>query len=240
MIQRTHKGLLGVALLTGLLLAGCTNSSQQAPGDELAPHRIIAEVIDYEAEPVDIETKYSKEGQDWLRMSFPDMRHREYALKHIGKEAPKVSFTTLKDKEMSLESISDPTILYFTQTDSSITKEMAGYMDTFQQENKGIDVYSLYPADDAKAVESFYEENDLKYDASLIGVGEEVSELVEAFKVEDTPLMVYIDETQTISYTAIGFRDLVFMNDHAESAFGERPFYRFIDVNFEPEAELLS
>lgn len=235
MNHRKYMKGIGVSLFLALLLSGCATDSYQAPDDKDAPHRIIAEVVDFEAEPAEIEMHYTRTGQDWLRMSFPEPTHREYAVKHIGRHVPDVTFTTLKGTEHSLRDIKEPTIFYFTQTDSSITKEMAGYMETFQNEHKDVAIYTLYPTDVANEVEKFYEDNALTFDESIIAVGDDVSPLIEGFSITESPLLVYVDETQTISYTAIGFRDLVFMNDHADAAFGEHRFYEWMDINFEPE-----
>lgn len=235
MTRLKFEKLMSFTLLSGVLLAGCSSGTEQAPGSKIAPHEMIAEVVDFEAEVADIEMQYTKEGQDWLRMSFPDLNHRAYALKHIGKRAPDVTFTTLKGQEISLQKIDEPTILYFTQTGSGITKEMAGYMDAFQSERDDITVYSVFPSDDAASVKTFYDENTNAFDEGVIVAGEEATGITEALNVSDLPLLVYVDETQTISYTAIGFRDLVFMKDHAETAFGEHRFYEWMDVTFEGE-----
>lgn len=238
MTSSKYGKLISFALLSGLFLAGCSSATEQAPGSEIAPHEVIAEVVDFEGEVADIEMQYTKEGQDWLRMSFPDLDHRAYALKHIGKHVPDVAFTTLKGQDISLQDIDEPTIFYFTQTGSGITEEMAGYMDTFQNERDDIAVYSIFPSDDAASVKTFYDENTNAFDEDLIVVGKEATAITEAFSVSNLPLLVYVDETQTISYTAIGFRDLVFMKDHAETAFGEHRFYEWMDVEFEGEEEI--
>lgn len=235
MTYKKYGKITAFALLSVLFLTGCSSGSQQAPGDETQPHSLIAEVVDFDADASDIEMQYTEEGQDWLRMSFPDLDHRAYALKQIGKHVPDVSFTTLKGQDVSLHEIKEPTVLYFTQTGSGITKEMAGYMDAFQSEYGDINVYSIYPEDDATEIKTFYDENTNTFDEDKIVAGNEAAGLVESFDVSELPLLVFIDETQTISYTAIGFRDLVFMKDHAESAFGEHRFYEWIDVDFDSE-----
>jgi len=229
--------LAGIAMLSTVILMACKDSNQ-APGDLPPAHLIIAETVDFDAEPSSIEAHYTEEGQNWLRMAFPDLTHRHYALKHIGKQAPDVSFKTVNNKEHVVREIDEPTIFYFTHTASEVTKEMAGYMETFQKEREDIDVYSIYPYDDVTSVESFYKDNNLDFDKDHVAVGEQAVNLSLSLDVYDVPLLVYVDETQTISYTAVGFRDLVFLNDHAESAFGEQPFYKWIDVPFEGDKEI--
>lgn len=225
--------MLSIALIGAIFVAGCTQKDDFAP-DEVVPHTYIAEVVDFNSSPSEIEENYSKEGRDWLRMSFPDVEQRNYALQWIGREVPKESFTTLNNKEFNLDDISKDTIIHFAHTEREVTKEMASYIDEFQKEHPDIELLSIYPYEDADTVETFYKENKLTYNPELLAVGEEnLGALTNTFDVTHVPTLLYVDKTQTVSYVAIGYRDAVFLQDHAETAFGTNKFYDFIQTNRE-------
>jgi len=230
-MNKLKLGILGSMVLVSLSLIGC------APSDELAPHDLIEDKIDFNQSPEEIQKYYTKEGQDWIRMLFPDENQRSFALKNIGRHAPDVSFLSLNNEEQSLQEVSGDTILYFTKIDSDITTEMDEHMQAFKKENEGITVYHIYANNEPEDITDYLTNQDFKIDDADIISKNGATELVDAFNIEDIPLLVYIDDTHTVSYTATGFRDLVFLNDHAEAAFGDEPFYEFIDITFNDNNE---
>lgn len=232
MITTKRKQLGAVLIGSILLLTGCART-EQTPLDRMIPHNVIAQTVDFSDSPEDIARHYTPDGQNWLRMAFPEPAHRDYALKHIGKKAPNVVYTPMKGKSTDLESLSGHTILYFTQTGTGVTKEMDTHMSNFQREHKDINVLAVYPNDTSESLKAYEDTHGLKIDESQTVIGDDAVALANLFSVDTYPLLVYVDDTQTIAYTAVGFRDLVYLNDHAESAFGDHPFYKWIDVSFE-------
>lgn len=230
-MNKLKLGVLGSMVLVSLSLIGC------APSDELAPHDLIEDKIDFNQSPEEIQKHYTKEGQDWIRMLFPDENQRSFALKNIGRQAPDVSFLSLNNEEHSLQEVSGDTILYFTKLDSDITTEMDEHIQTFKKENEDITVYHIYANNKPEDIKDYLTNQDLKIDDSYVVSKDQSTDLADAFNVEDIPLLVYIDDTHTVSYIATGFRDLVFLNDHAEAAFGDEPFYEFIDIAFNDNNE---
>lgn len=229
--MNTHR-LIGLLALTGMFLGGC-QVSDQAPLDRVRPHEIIAQSIDFSESPDAIASHYTEDGQNWLRMAFPDVSHRHFALKSIGKAVPNVDYTTLKGSKASLGDIKNNTLIYFTQSGSGIVNEMNEHMEAFKKEHKDIDVLTVYLKDTEDTLAAYEAREGIAIDPDMTVIGKGGETLQQAFDAVHMPLLIYVDHTQTIAYTAIGFRDLVYLNDHAESAFGEHPFYNWMNVDFD-------
>lgn len=217
-----------------LTLTGCARGSSDKTGDltAISPHKVISQVVDFTAEPEEIMVNYTEEGINILRMSFPDKLMRDYAVTLIGKQAPKVTMTTLSDKKIALQEQKQSTVLNITKVDNPITEEMSAYIDEFETNHSDITVISVYPHDSEKDVKDFYKKQGLKLDPDKVVVGKS-DDVVKAFGAEYVPSIFYLDETNTISYVSVGFRDLVFLEDYAEIAFGDTRFYDYINLPVE-------
>lgn len=230
-----------IGLIVGMLalgvagVVGCSPANEEdVNNNETKPYEKIQEVVDFDSSPEEIMLNYTSHGIDMLRMGFPDKLQRDYAVTLIGKHAPDVTFTTLSGKEISLlEQTDKPTILNISKTGNAVTEEMAPYLNEFELNHDDLNIITMYPYDSVKDVEAFYEKQgvELNEDTVMVGEGNDNSiAIVEAFDAQFVPSLFYIDESQTISYVAIGFRDLVYLEDYVNVAFGEEKFYDYIAV----------
>lgn len=234
MNKRKTIGWLTSIFAIILTLTGCS-SDESVDALDVSPYKLIAQVVDFTSEPEEIMTHYTEEGLNMLRMSFPDKLMRDYAVTLIGKETPNVTMTTMSNKKIELQNQEKPTVLNVTKTGNPITEEMAAYIDEFEKKHSEITVISVYPHDSEKDVKDFYNKQGVNLDPDKVVVGNSES-IVKAFGTEYVPSIFYLDKTNTISYVSVGFRDLVFLEDYAEIAFGDSRFYDYINVPVETDA----
>ena len=201
----------------------------------------ISETVDFESEPATILSSYSEEGQNWIRMTYPDVNQRDVAIRLIGRQAMDVTLTSISGKTLSREDfVGQQTLLVITKTGSSVTEEMAGYLDDFKDKHPEINVFEFYPNDGLEQVKAFKKEFGGTYHTASIMAGDNSKEaltIAESYDVSYLPMLVYIDETGTISYVSLGYRDEVYLEDAVETAFGSQKLYDYIQTTDSDESD---
>ena len=240
--MKKHTYTLFLTSVCALLLAGCQGNNlkeAQTTGD--APYVQISKTVDFESEPMTILSSYSEEGQNWIRMTYPDVNQRDVAIRLIGRQALDASFTTIGGKTLTREDfIGEKTLLVITKTGSSVTEDMADYLDDFKEKHPDITVFEFYPNDGAEQVKAFKKEFGNAYNTASIMAGDNSKEalaIAESYNASYLPMLVYIDETGTISYVSLGYRDEVYLEDAVETAFGSQKLYDYIQTSTSDESE---
>lgn len=220
---------LTTALLGSVLLAACGDVPPESTGPE--PYEQVAEIIslaDYL--PEDIHANYTEEGQMRLRMAFPDENHKAIALKQIGARVPDLTLETLGGAVSLRELTGERVLIHVTTTSASVAAEMAPELAQHVQENE-MRVLHLYPNDTEAAIKAFHDENNLPFDKDTIIAGNNSAAsqaAVTAFGSAYVPTLLYVDETGTISYLSIGFRDAVLLQDNYDAAFEGDKLYSYL------------
>ena len=240
--MKQHAYTLFLTSICALLLAGCQgNDTKEAQPTGEAPYVQISETVDFESEPTTILSSYSEEGQNWIRMTYPDVNQRDVAIRLIGRQAMDVTFTSIGGKTLSREDfIGEQTLLVITKTGSSVTEEMADYLDDFKDKHPKINVFEFYPNDSLEQVKAFKKEFGGTYHTATIMAGDNSKEalaIAESYNASYLPMLVYIDETGTISYVSLGYRDEVYLEDAIETAFGSQKLYDYIQITDSDERE---
>lgn len=240
--MKNHAYTLFLTSVCALLLAGCQgNDTKEAQPTGEAPYVQISETVDFESEPATILSSYSEEGQNWIRMTYPDVNQRDVAIRLIGRQAMDVTLTSISGKTLSREDfVGQQTLLVITKTGSSVTEEMAGYLDDFKDKHPEINVFEFYPNDGLEQVKAFKKEFGGTYHTASIMAGDNSKEaltIAESYDVSYLPMLVYIDETGTISYVSLGYRDEVYLEDAVETAFGSQKLYDYIQTTDSDESD---
>lgn len=240
--MKQHAYTLFLTSICALLLAGCQgNDTKEAQPTGEAPYVQISETVDFESEPTMILSSYSEEGQNWIRMTYPDVNQRDVAIRLIGRQAMDVTFTSIGGKTLSREDfIGQQTLLVITKTGSSVTEDMAEYLDDFKDKHPEINVFEFYPNDSLEQVKAFKKEFGGTYHTASIMAGDNSKEalaIAESYNASYLPMLVYIDETGTISYVSLGYRDEVYLEDAVDTAFGSQKLYDYIQITDSDESE---
>lgn len=240
--MKQHAYTLFLTSICALLLAGCQgNDTKEAQPTSEAPYVQISETVDFESEPTTILSSYSEEGQNWIRMTYPDVNQRDVAIRLIGRQAMDVTFTSIGGKTLSREDfIGEQTLLVITKTGSSVTEEMADYLDDFKDKHPEINVFEFYPNDSLEQVKAFKKEFGGTYHTATIMAGDNSKEalaIAESYNASYLPMLVYVDETGTISYVSLGYRDEVYLEDAIETAFGSQKLYDYIQTSTSDESD---
>lgn len=224
------KQTFGVGLLLASLLLVACGHETDVPDN--IPYERVAELVSIaDNTPEDIYTYYTETGTNMLRMAFPDANHRQYAVTQIGLQAPDITFSTLSG-DLSLRDLTGKKVmLNISSTTASVTEQMASELEKYTKEADDTLVINFYPNDTEEEVIAFHEKAGYALDKKHTIAGEgskEAKAIVEAFGSEYVPTLLYIDETGTISYVSIGFRDAILLQDNDNMAFGEEKLYTYL------------
>lgn len=210
----------GVFLTTQLNNSSVDESTIQIENKE----KVALDFKDKTAE--DMREYYTPEGQEFIKMMYPDSDDSNFALLTVGKSTQKefanVKLKTSDNTEVSLKDLKGKrVILDFAMTGCPNCKEEFHYL--FNKDTKDNDIFlHVFPQDTTEDVKKILQEMNIEFKPEKTVTFSGMNNLgFEDFSITHVPSKIYINEDGVVTYvTTNKLQDEETYNLHYERAFG--------------------
>lgn len=218
-----------ILALAGVSIFMLNNLNNNEDSEVVIQEDVTSKVtLDFENKTAeDMREYYTPEGQEFIKIMYPDSDDSNLALLTVGKSTQKewsdVKFKTSSNKEVSLKDLKGKrVILDFAMVGCPNCKEEFHYL--FNKKTGENDVFlHVFPQDTTEDLKNILNEMNIEFNPDKTITFSGMNNLgFEDFNITHVPCKIYINEDGIVTYvTTNTLQDDETYNLHYERAFGE-------------------